>query len=556
MTNAQFELVTDLQYAYRAMKHRVKELESGEKYKSMREEQRTQLAAKDAEIKRLKLKVAEANGRTSAVHKNYLQVIDDMEKGHARELRVKDNRINELFERSLRGERRADCLQDELLEWKKRYYGIGEKLEKLEEINQKLAVQLKRNHENSSLPSSAKQIRKKIHNSREDTDRKPGGQPGHKGHGRKSHEPTSKIEIEPPEEYLDISRYKPTGRIITKQVVGLRVVKTVDEYSTPEFLDLNTGRPVHAAFPNGVVNEVSYDGSVKAFAFMFNNYCNVSIEKVREFLSEITGGQLEISHGMISGLSKKFSKKTEVERSRIFEEILRAPSLCVDFTNARNNGKQVNVFACCAPMHVMYYAKLHKGHDGIIGTPVADYIGTLVHDHDLTFYSYGTNHQECTAHPLRYLKGSIENEKHLTWNKQMRELMQEMIHYRNMQDDDTEPNLAAVAEFKIRWREILETVAHEYEVDPPGRYYTEGFKLYKRLGSYMDYHFTFLEDYSVPATNNFAERQLRLIKRKQHAAVTFRSFHGLGFYCDALTIIGTMRLQGRNLYEGIAEYFV
>ena len=36
------------------------------------------------------------------------------------------------------------------------------------------------------------------------------------------------------------------------------------------------------------------------------------------------------------------------------------------------------------------------------------------------FYHYGTNHQECLAHVLRYLKNSMENEPERTWNKEMR----------------------------------------------------------------------------------------------------------------------------------------
>lgn len=64
-------------------------------------------------------------------------------------------------------------------------------------------------------------------------------------------------------------------------------------------------------------------------------------------------------------------------------------------------------------------------------TVVEDYQGILVHNHESTFYQYGTNHQECLAHVLRYLKNSIENEPERTWNKEMRSLLQEMIHYRN-----------------------------------------------------------------------------------------------------------------------------
>ena len=38
-----------------------------------------------------------------------------------------------------------------------------------------------------------------------------------------------------------------------------------------------------------------------------------------------------------------------------------------------------------------------------------DYQGILVHDYDVTFYSYDVDYQECFAHVLHYLKDSIDN---------------------------------------------------------------------------------------------------------------------------------------------------
>lgn len=51
--------------------------------------------------------------------------------------------------------------------------------------------------------------------------------------------------------------------------------------------------------------------------------------------------------------------------------------------------------------------------------------------HESTFYNYGTRHQECLAHILRALKDSMDNEPDRKWNRKMRRLVQEMIHYRN-----------------------------------------------------------------------------------------------------------------------------
>ena len=73
----------------------------------------------------------------------------------------------------------------------------------------------------------------------------------------------------------------------------------------------------------------------------------------------------------------------------------------------------------------------HKGFDGLSKTPLKNYTGTIVHDHDVSYYSYGRHHQECLAHVLRYLVGAAENEPELTWHNQMHDLLQDMIHIRN-----------------------------------------------------------------------------------------------------------------------------
>ena len=397
--------------------------------------------------------------------------------------------------------------------------------------------------------------RKKIANSRERTERKPGGQPGHKGHGRKRFPPTNTFHIPAPEEWANNPAYRPTGNTITKQMVNIRVSLIVDEYSTPEYRIVKTGQRVHAPFPDGMVNEVSYGGSIKALAFLLTNRYCVSTDKARELLSEITGGSLEISNGMINGLCGVFSRNTQAEQNAIFADLLLSPVMNVDFTTARLNGKNAQVLVCATPERAMYFAREHKGHEGVKATPIEDYQGILVHDHDRTFYNYGSDHQECLSHVLRYLKDSIANEPGLTWNKKMRGLIREMIHYRNGLHPDADPDPAKVSSYGDRYQGLLDLAQKEYDYEPPSKYYMDGYRLYKRLRDYRDNHLLFLYDKRVPASNNLSERQLRKFKRKQVQAMTFRSLGNLGFTCDVMGVLETMRLQGKNLFSGVSKIF-
>ena len=424
--------------------------------------------------------------------------------------------------------------------------------------NLKLSAQINRDYENSSLSSSKSIKNKKISNNREKTGKKPGGQPGHNGHCRKKQIPTTApILLPPPQEVSDNPDFKKTAKTIVKQQIGIRLLLDVREYHADVYYNAKTGERIHAEFPSGVINDVNYDGSIKAFLFLLNNDCCTSIDKSRNFLSELTGGKLNISKGMINKLSKEFARKSEQERKEMFMDMLMSPVMHTDCTNAKVNGKSAYIFVCATPDgKALYFAREKKGHKGVTGTPTEDYQGILVHDHEKTFYSYGTNHQECLAHILRYLKDSIDNEADRTWNKKMRSLVQEMIHYRNSLPLEAEPDFARVTHYEGRYSKILQKAKEEYEYIPPNEYYKDGYNLYLRMEKYMSNHLLFLRDHRVPTTNNEAERLLRRYKRKQQQAVSFRSPESIDNLCQSMSMLVMMRKNEEpNIFSRVSQTF-
>lgn len=466
--------------------------------------------------------------------------------------------LQEMEKRALKAEKQRDDALDKVKELQHQFYETAVRLEEEQGKNLKLRAQINRDYENSSIPSSKTLRKKKITNSREKTGRKPGGQPGHKGHCRKKQEPTRPaILLPPPEIVLEDNSFKKTSKTIIKQRVGIRMLLDVTEYHADVYYSSQTGERVHAPFPAGVIDDVNYDGSIRAFLFLLNNDCCTSIDKSRQFLSGLTGGKLNISKGMVSRLSREFALKTEAERRAAYADMLLSPVMHTDCTNARVNGESSYVFVCAVPDGgVLYFARGKKGHDGIKGTVVEDYQGTLVHDHDVTFYKYGTGHQECLAHVLRYLKDSMDNEKDRTWNRQMHSLIQEMIHYRNGLSESEEPDPQTVSEFEERYKTILSIAGDEYDYEPHGKYYRDGYNLYKRMKKYKKDHLLFLHNKNVPATNNEAERLLRKYKRKQAQAVSFRSPSSIDHLCKCMSMLVLMRRKEQtNLFREIAEIF-
>ena len=420
--------------------------------------------------------------------------------------------------------------------------------------NKKLEKRVTTNFENSSLPSSALPFRKKIPNSRKPTGKKQGAQPGHKAHTASRLTPTKEpVYLPPPNSFTDNPDIYPTGKRITKQLIDIQILINVQDFIADEYRNRITGARLHAPFPDGIINDVNYGASIKAFAFLLNNYYNVSISKTRQLISDLTKDVVTLSTGTICNLSSVFSTATESERAKIFSLLTHADVLYSDATVSNVNGSRKAVILCTDKKYVLYQHTDHKGHEGLSHTPVKDFAGTLVHDHDVSYYSYGSDHQECLAHVLRYLVGAMENEPHLTWHKQMHHLLQKMIH-------TAKRNKSGIPKEKVqsltdKYKSILSLAADEYAQHPPDRNYMDGFNLQKRLRDFQNDHLFFLTHPEVDYTNNISERELRKFKRKQKQAVVLRSDSGGQHICDALTIIETARMQNKNVYDIVTSSF-
>ena len=486
--------------------------------------------------------------------KNVIATMERRQKETADARRL-ENRIHKNLEiENLQLKDEVALLRDEVKQLRERAEIAENEVRELNGTNRRLEKKLNTSFENSSLPSSALPFRKKIPNSRKPTGRKPGAQQGHKGHTASKLLPTAEpVYIPAPKEFLENPDIYPTGKTIKKQLIDIQLHVTVRDYIAEEFRSRSTGKRLHAPFPAGIVNSVNYGASLKAFAFLLNGYYNVSIAKTKQCLSDLTNGAVSLSTGMICNLAKEFSISTEPERARIFSLLTHSDILYSDATVSNVNGQRKAVILCTDKENVLYQHFPHKGHNGLTNTPLKNFNGTVVHDHDRSYYSYGLNHQECIAHVLRYLLGSMENEPHLTWHKKMHQLLQKSIHERKKSTSGLSSSMAAkIAE---TYDDILDLAAGEYERNPPSKEYMDGFNLQKRLRSYKANHLYFLSHPDIDCTNNISERYLRKFKRKQKQAVVLRSDTGGQYICDALTILETARIRHLNIFDTAVNAF-
>ena len=552
-----FELC-DLRIKNRSLEKELEAFRNGEKYQEMEDRHRRIIQQKDIELKKIRQELVKSRRCEEKVQRLWERSNEKYEKETEKRIEKIRRELITLEKRLAGSEEKQTELRKELSVWKENCQALEKELSEKDEIIKKLQAQINRDFTNSSIPSSCQGPgRKTVPNTREKTGRKPGAQPGHPHHGRKKAAPTKYETIPPTKEMITNPDLYPTKESIRKQLIKVWVKTEVIEFSTTLFRNRKTGARVHAPFPEGCVDEVNYDGTVRALAFMLNNYCNVSIGRTAEFLSNISNGAISLSTGMVYNLCKEFSRKSEIEKQKIQKELFESPAINIDFTNANVCGKsgQVLIIGSSLNKSVLFIGCEKKGHEGIKGTLVENYTGNITHDHDITFYKYGSSHQECHQHNIRYLINSTELEPNLTWNIKMLDWIRNAIHYRNSLDDNDDFDQDKIIELENKYNEILSIGEKEYEDNKPSKYNREGYNLFRRLRDYKESQLYFLHHRRIPPENSLCERLARVFKRKQNQMTVFRSKSGLNNLCDCFSVIYTNLYKGNNLFDCFINIF-
>ena len=420
-------------------------------------------------------------------------------------------------------------------------------------------VKLNRSSLNSSLPPSVSVV-KRIHNSRVKTDRLPGGQPGHPGHGRKQFVPDETVVIGSaetcPECGDELIAEKPTSRCITDLVITLKTTEFVAQKS----ICTNCGNKIAAPFPAHVVNEQNYGNNIRAVSTYLINRCNTSAENAVNFLFEATNQQLKLSTGSVRNFLNDFSNKAHASIKDIESSIKASPVIGSDATHTSTSGKQTYVYTFNSPESVVYKASETKGIKPLKDSPIAGYAGTITHDHDKSFYHFGSAHSECNAHILRALKGVCENEPEKTWASLMISLLceaNESVKKAKTEGADLLDS-EKISLIESCYKRIIERAKSEYERGQPihPKYKPEGIALYKRLEKYRMNHLAFIYDFAIPFDNNNSERNLRRVKMKTKQSGGFRFVErGQAPYCDFLSVTQTASIRGMSVFKTVRAVF-
>ena len=503
-------------------------------------------------LKKVEKLQAEITG-LKATHRHEIYLLNETHRKTVKELKKShESKLNrEIY---LQGESHSKRVQmieapykKEILELKAVIKAQAIEIALLKEETAALKEMVSKNSGNSSKPPSSDAF-KKIRNSRKPTGKKPGGQVGHKGEQPKYYaSPNEIIEMKAKKCKCGGKAWYTEGVYKRKQLVELELKTHVTEYREYTGHCSSCGSAVANRSP--LKDSITYGNNLKAFSNILSVEGNVSINRISQMLTELSGGLLRVSEGTICKWSKDLSRFLAPSIQKIKEKLLVSPVLHKDETCIRTDNKTNWLHVLSSDKYTLYYPDRKRGKDADIEAGVLPaFKGVLVHDHLKTLYHFNCAHAECNAHVLRYLKGAAE-----ILNRRWAKDMIEFLLYAKQTAENVVLQTADIDELHRLYDDILELGQAEFARNEPPDYNGDDLKLLRRLIEYKSQHLLFLSDRNVPFDNNQAERDLRMIKAKTKISGCFRSSDGDGIFAAIKSYTSSLRKNNLNIFNAIIQ---
>jgi transposase len=421
------------------------------------------------------------------------------------------------------------------------------------------------NSSNSGKPPSSDGLKKpaRVMSLREPSDRKPGGQKGHKGETlRQAAEPDATVDHLPPS-------CSGCGAVLTPDMAETHVARQV--FDLPEPLPLVVtehrahvcrcaacGAKTRGLFPEGVNAPVQYGARITAFVIYLLHYQLLPEARLVELMADLFG--VKLAAATIARMSRGCANGLKGFGETVRDLVAGATVKHMDETGFRIGGKTRWLHVASTALLTFYRVCARRG------SLLADVVGIVVHDHWKPYYTMqGVLHALCNAHHLRELKALVEIEKE-DWARKMQRLLRRACHAANLARERGIPLKASLVEcFERRYDAIVTEGLAFHEAEPPlarattkgggkrrGRpAHRTGHNLLLRFQTRKEDTLRFLHDPSVPFTNNQAERDGRMMKLRQKISGGFRSLEGARDFATIRSFITTARKQGWGIIDAL-----
>ena len=433
-------------------------------------------------------------------------------------------------------------------------------LEPLEKLVVKLQAQvdelerrLSRNSQNSSRPPSSDGPSVKLPPKKKPSGRKPGGQPGHKGSYRA---------LVPPEQVSRVEEYWPevcegcqaalpirlrtgVGEPIRHQVAEIPVVQAhVTEYRLHAQYCDGCGHATQAELPSGVPLG-AFGPRLQAVIALFTGAYRVSKRVAESALSDLFSVDLSLGSVSTSEQAMSAALATPVEAARRYVQdqgIVHA-----DETGWTETRKRAWLWIAATPLVTVFLIQAKRSAEAARAL-LGSFAGILVTDRWSAYVDW-ERRQICWAHLLRdfnFIAESKGEAKKL--GKALVRLTHKLFKNWHRIRDGTMTRAAfakSAADIRKEMNLLLEAGAFCSAPRVPG--------MCKALLKLEPAMWTFVDVEGLEPTNNFGERTLRPAVLWRKGSFGTHSDAGSRFVERMMTVVGTLRLQRRNVFDYLVQ---
>jgi transposase len=425
-------------------------------------------------------------------------------------------------------------------------------------LKERLARLTGKNSGNSSIPSSKESpFRDRIKKStRKKSEKKVGGQPGHKGHTLEMSQTPDEV-VACPEAPCEVCGADLSDAPILKtekrQVFDLPKVALKCTEHLSHKRQCSCGHLQSAPFPEEVKASLQYGPHILSIgALNMVNHC-ISVKRNSDLIASITGHRPNEST-FVQGRDRLYTKLEGAEEA-IKAKLFGSAVLHSDETGLNVAGKNRYVHVCSNELFTALHLGSTRGHDGVKEMGILpEYQGILVSDGLSMYRKYGGANSLCNAHLLRDLQWVSEQEPS-AWVTGIRNVLMRCLNLCRKAKADGKEKLSISEQTRIReqWKRWCSVGEQQYGKVKGKK--SDGHRLVIRLRVYMDDWLRFMTDFRVPFDNNQAERDLRMLKVKQKVSGCHRTEEGAAKMLRIKAYLSTLQKQGHDLLENLVLAF-
>jgi transposase len=444
------------------------------------------------------------------------------------------------------------------------------KFQQMEARIKELEDQLAKNSKNSSKPPSSDGYKKPSPKSlRKKTNRKVGGQKGHKGHNLKMVQTPDKTLLHKVKScskcHKDLSDQKATKKI-RHQVYDIPLLRMLVTEHQSEVKICTCGCLNTAQRPDYASHYVQYGPNIKTLMTYLQDYQLLPYERSAQLVDDLF--EHTISQGTLYNIRKTAYESLEDFELNLELFLCAATLAGFDETGLRVITKLHWLHSCSTDKSVLYNVHPKRGSDAMddIGI-LPKFKGVAVHDFWKSYYRYECDHALCNAHILReliFIKERFEQD----WAEDLINLLLKMkqAKHKALLQNKTELAQKTLKKYRKQYQAIILQGLQQNPLAnaPPNQ---KGKKkrgrkakskprnLLERLDTFAEDVLRFFYDFKVPFDNNFSERDLRMMKVKLKISGCFRSLNGAKYFARVRSYISTARQQGINAFDAIRSLF-